>query len=342
MTGSWKSMGRIPLAWMLAGMAALPPAGHAERMAPLRGPSGYQLQSKVPLGGEEGWDYLTLDSLQRRLYVSRDTRVLVVDVDTDKVVGEIRNTNGVHGIAIAPDCSRGYTTNGKDGTSTVFDVKTLKTLGQVKVGKNPDAITYDPLSKRVFVFNGSGESATVIDAATGSVAGTIGLGGVPEFAVADGEGRVYVNVADKNLVAVIDTRKLAVAARFALGGGKKPTGLAIDRKNRRLFSACRDSSTLVVLDADSGKVLASLPIGGGVDAAEFDPATSLAFSSNGDGSITIVREESPAQFTVLENLKTQAGAKTMALDSRSHRIYLAASEQGHAMKEVSLLVFAKK
>jgi len=336
-TGSLGGWIFLILAGLIGSWAGLP----AEAAGPAPGPSGYRLLKKIPLDGEEGWDYLSIDSAGRRLYLSRETRVQVVDLESETVAGDVRGLNGAHGIALIPELSRGYASSGKDGTSMVFDLKTLKPLGQVKTGKNPDAIIYDPASKRVFAMNGGSDSITAIDAATGALAGTVPLGGAPEFAVADGAGRVYVNVEDKNLIAAVDSRKLTVIARWTLGEGRKPTGLAIDRKNRRLFSTCRDSKTLVVLDADTGKILTSLPIGAGVDAADFDPETSLAICSNGDATMTVVREESPTKFTVLENVQTGGGAKTMALDPRTHRVYLAAADTSKGKKDVSLLIFER-
>jgi len=333
---------RLVLLLMLGGLEGAASPSAAAWANPGSGPSGYRLLKKIPIDGEEGWDYLSLDAAGRRLYISRETRVQVVDLVTEAVVGDVRGMNGVHGIAIAPESNRGFVTNGKDGTSIFFDLKSLKPQGQVKTGKNPDAILYDPATKRVFVFNGGSDSATVIDAAAGTVAGTVSLGGAPEFGVADGAGRVYVNLEDKNQIVVIDSRTLAVLGRWGLGGGQKPTGLAIDRKNRRLFSTCRDSKTMVVVDADSGKVLASLPIGSGVDAAEFDPESAFAMCSNGDATMTVVREESPSKFVVLENVQTWGGAKTMALDPRTHRVYLVAADQSKSKKEVFLLIYDKQ
>lgn len=303
------------------------------------GPSGYHLLRKLPLEGEEGWDYLEADSAGKRLYLSRENRVTVVDLETEKVVGEVRGLGGVHGIAIAPEFGRGFSTNGKDGTCVVFDLKSLKPLAHVKTGKGPDAIVFDPASKRAFACNGGGESVTAIDAGTGAVAGTVALGGVPEFAVADGAGKVFVNLEDKNQLVVLDSRKLAVLGRYSLGTGQKPTGLAIDRKNRRLFSTCRDSKTMVILDADTGKIQTSLPIGAGVDAAAFDPDLHLALCSNGDATLTVVREESPTQFTLVENVPTAGGAKTMALDVRTHRVYLLSAAETKGTKEVTLLIY---
>jgi len=340
--GMRKIVEGLGIVLVLGGLLGAPPASAWEWGSPMAGPSGYRLLKKIPLEGEEGWDYLSLDSAGRRLYISRETWVLVFDLNTEAVAGDIRGMNGVHGIAIAPESNRGFTSNGKDGTSTFFDLKTLKPLGQVKTGKNPDAILYDPATKRVFALNGGSESATVIDAATGTVAGTVGLGGTPEFGVADGTGRVFINLEDKNQVVMMDSRKLAVLARWPLGPGQKPTGLAIDRKNRRLFSTCRDSRTMVVLDVDTGKILTSLPIGGGVDAAEFDPETALVICSNGDGTMTVVHEDSPAKFTVLENVQTWGGAKTMALDPKTHRVYLVAADLSKSKKEVFLLIYEKQ
>lgn len=332
---------QISLVPVLAGLLGTRAAGFPEESTPAPGPSGYRLLKKIPLEGEEGWDYLTLDSEGRRLYISRETRVQVFDLEKEATVGDIRGMNGVHGIALAPESGRGFASSGKDGSCVLFDLKTLKPLGQVKTGKNPDAVVHDPATRRVFVMNGGSDSATVIEAATGMVAGTVGLGGAPEFAVADGTGKVYVNLEDKNQIVVIDSRKLVVVARWSLGAGQKPTGLAIDRKNRRLFSTCRDSKTMVVVDADAGKLIASLSIGGGVDGAEFDPDPGLAISSNGDGTMTVVREESPAKFAVQDTVGTWGGAKTMALDPRSHRIYLVAGDQNKSKKEVFLLVYER-
>ena len=291
-------------------------------------PPSYRLLHKIPIGGEGGWDYLTLDGPARRLYVSRGTRVVVLDADTEKPVGEIPGTQGVHGVAIAPESRRGFTSNGRSSTVTVFDTATLAVLSEVKAtGENPDAILYDPASRRVFTFNGRGRNATALDASTGAVAGTIPLGGKPEAGVADGKGRVFVNVEDTNEIAVLDSRGLRVERRWPIAGCNEPTGLALDPATRRLFSVCHNK-TMVVLDADSGRAVATLPIGEGVDAAAFDPATSLAFASNGDGTLTVVREDGPESFRVVENVPTQRGARTMALDEKTHRVFLATAEFG--------------
>jgi DNA-binding beta-propeller fold protein YncE len=289
--------------------------------------SGYHLLKKYPLGGEGGWDYLTLDSAARRLYIARASRVMVFDVEAGKLVGELPDTPGVHGVALAPELGRGFASNGRAGTATIFDLKTLKVLGQVKTGGNPDAIIYDPASRRVFTFNGGTSDATAFQAASGDVAGTIALGGRPEFAVPDGSGKVYVNLEDKNELLALDSRKLTVLKRWPLAPCERPSGLALDRRARRLFVGCANSM-MGIVDAKSGRVVATPPIGRGVDANAFDPETRLAFSSNGEGTLTVVREDSPGKFTVLENVPTQRGARTMALDTRTHNVFLVTADFG--------------
>jgi DNA-binding beta-propeller fold protein YncE len=284
-------------------------------------PSAYQLLKKIPVGGEGGWDYLNIDGPARRFYITRGTRVMVVDLETDKVIGEVANTSGVHGVALATDLGRGFTSNGRDASVTIFDLKTLKEIQRVKVGNGPDAIVFDPASARVFTMNGRGNDSTGIDAATGQVVGTVKLGGRPEFAAADGKGRIYVNLEDKDEVVAFDTKECAEKGRWSIAPGKEPSGLAMDRENRRVFVTCHNKK-MIVLDADSGKVVADLPIGEGTDACIFDPDNRLAFSSNGDGTLTMVHEESPDKFTVVGNVPTERGARTMALDSKTHQVYL--------------------
>ena len=294
------------------------------------GPSGYHVTKTLKLGGDGGWDYLTVDSKARRVYISRGTHVMVVDADTGAVVGDIPNTNGVHGIAIAPDLDKGFISDGRDNTVTIFDVKTLKVLGTAPTGKNPDAIIYDPASKRVFTFNGSSKDATAIDAKTGTVAGTIPLGGKPEFAAADEKGHVFVNIEDTSEIVQFDSNKLAVENRWKIAPGEGPSGLAMDRKNRRLFSVC-SNKLMVVVNADNGQVVTTLPIGAGTDAAAFDPETGFAFSSNGgDGTLTVVHEDSPDKFTVVDNVPTLRRARTMALDAKTHQVYTVTAEFGPA------------
>ena len=290
---------------------------------------GYHLINSYKLGGEGGWDYLTLDSAARRLYISRATHVIVFDVDSGKSVGEIADTPGVHGIALAPALGRGFTSNGREGTVSIFDLKTLKTLNKVKVGDNPDAILYDPASKRVFTFNGKSQDATAIDAEKGTVLGAIKLEGKPEFAVTDEKGGVFVNLEDKSQLLALDPEKLAVKSHWPLAPCEEPSGLAMDRKNRRLFAGC-DNKLMAIVDADSGKVITTLPIGGGVDATAFDDETRLAFASCGEGVLTVVREESPDKFSVAENAKTQERARTLALDPKTHQVYLVTAKFGPA------------
>jgi len=294
------------------------------------GPSGYHVTKTIKLGGDGGWDYLTVDAKARRIYISRGTHVMVVDADSGALVGDIPNTNGVHGIAIAQDLDKGFISDGRDNNVTIFDVKTLKVLGTAPTGKNPDAIIYDPASKRVFAFNGSSKDATAIDAKTGTVAGTIALGGKPEFAVADEKGQVFVNIEDTSEIVQFDSNKLAIVNRWKIAPGEEPSGLAMDRKHRRLFSVC-SNKLMVVVDADSGRVVTTLPIGPGTDAAGFDSETGFAFSSNGgDGTVTVAHEDSPDKFAVVENVPTLRRARTMALDAKTHQIYTVTAEFGAA------------
>jgi YVTN family beta-propeller protein len=289
--------------------------------------SGYHVINQYKLGGEGGWDYLTFDAKARRLYVSHATHVVVVDADTGAVVGDIPDTPGVHGIAVVDEAGKGYVSNGRASTVTVFDLKTLKVLKQIPVGKNPDAIIYDDASKRVFTMNGASSDATAIDVKTDAVAGTVALGGKPEFAVTDERGNVFVNIEDKSAIVEFDSRRLAVVADWPVGPAEEPSGLAFDRKHRRLFSV-GSNRLLAVVNADTGKVLTTVPIGSGVDAAAFDPETGLVFSSNGEGTLTVVHEDSPDKYSVVENVTTRRGARTMALDPKTHRIYLVTAEFG--------------
>src|SRR6202166_802265 len=282
---------------------------------------GYHVVKTYKVGGDGGWDYLTPDAEARRVFISRGTHVMVLDADSGKSVGDIADTPGVHGIALAPELGRGFTSNGREGTVSIFDMKTLATTSKVKVGDNPDAILYDPATKRVFTFNGRSQDSTAIDAASGKVLGTIKLDGKPEFAASDAKGEIFVNIEDKSELTVIDPNKLEVKAKWPLAPCTEPSGLAIDRKNRRLFVGC-DNKMMAVVDADSGKVLATPAIGEGVDATAFDEGTGLAFASCGEGVLTVVREESPSKFSVAENVKTQDGARTLALDEKTHQIFL--------------------
>jgi len=278
------------------------------------------------LGGDGGWDYLTADAGARRIYISRATHVMVVDADSGKSVGDIADTPGVHGIALAPELGRGFVSNGRDGTVSIFDIKTLATSSKVKVGDNPDAILYDPATKRVFTFNGRSQDSTAIDGVSGKVLGTIKLDGKPEFAASDARGEIFVNIEDKNELVAIDPNKLEVKAKWPLAPCESPSGLSIDRKNRRLFVGC--DKMMAVVDADSGKVLATPAIGDGVDATTFDDETGLAFASCGEGVLTVVKEESPDKFSVAENVPTQAGARTLALDAKTHKIFVVTANFG--------------
>jgi len=289
---------------------------------------GYHVVKTYKLGGEGGWDYLTVDANARRLYISRGTHVIVLDVDSGKTVGDIPDTQGVHGIALAPDLGRGFTSNGREGTVTIFDIQSLKPIGEkVKVGENPDAILYDPATKRVFTFNGRSQDASAIDGASGKVLGTIKLDGKPEFAASDAKGTVFVNVEDKSELTVIDPNTLAVKAKWPLAPCTEPSGLAIDRKHRRLFAGC-DNKMMAVVDADSGKVVATPAIGEGVDATAYDEEAGLAFASCGEGVLTVVKQESADKYSVAENAKTERGARTMALDAKAHDVYTVTAQFG--------------
>jgi YVTN family beta-propeller protein len=283
-------------------------------------PTGWKILKEIKIGGEGGWDYLTMDSAARRLYVSHATHVVVVDPDAGKVVGDIPDTPGVHGIALAPELNKGFVSNGRGNNVTIFDMKTLKMISQVATGMNPDDITYEPKSGRVFAFNGRSNSATVIDAKTGMVAATINLDGKPEFAVADDKGHVYDNLEDKGEIVEIDAAKAMITKRYSLKPCEEPSGMAIDIKKRRLFSVC-SNRVMAVSDPDSGKVLASPAIGASSDGVTFDASTGYAISSNGDGTLTIVRENN-GKYEVFDNVATARGARTITIDEKTHNVYL--------------------
>ena len=284
--------------------------------------SPYHVGSKIPLGGDGGWDYVTVDADSRRVYLAHSTEVVVLDADTNAVVGRILGLKGVHGVAIAQEFSRGFISNGQSGSVTVFDTKTLKKVGdELKVEKNPDAIVYDPATGRVFVFNGGSSSATAIDAELAAVVGTVNLQGKPEFAVSDGANAIFVNLEDKSMVARIDTRKLLVEQLFPLAPCQEPSGIAMDRATRRLFVGC-GNNMMAVLSADDGKLITSMPICSGVDATAFDSEAALIFHSCGDGTVTVVHEDSPDKYTAQEPLQTRAGSRTMGIDSKTHKLFL--------------------
>jgi YVTN family beta-propeller protein len=288
---------------------------------------GYSVTKKITIPGEGSWDYLAVDEAARRLYVSHGTQVEVIDVDSESVVANIPKTMGVHGIAVAHDLGRGFTSNGQSSNVTIFDLKTLKPISEVPTGKKPDAIIFDPATSRVFAFNGGSNSATAIDAATGKVAGTVDLGGSPEYAAADGNGFVYDNLEDESLVLKIDARKLKVDQRWPTAPCASPSSMAIDPANRRLFIGCR-SKVMAVMNADTGQVITTVPIGDHVDATAFDAASKLIFNSNGEGTITVIREDSPDKYSVVETVKTLPRAKTMALDPKTHQLFLSTAESG--------------
>ncbi len=326
---------------LLAGLAAAPGAWAAVSYLP---------EKQIPIAGEGGWDYLTVDPAQHRLYVSHATKVVVIDTRTDEIVGEIADTPGVHGVALAPALNRGFTSNGRENKVSVFDPATLATVTKVATGTNPDAILFATATKEVYAFNGRSHSATVIDAAGAKVVATVPLDGKPEFAQEEpASGRIFVNLEDKSEVAVIDAKTRTVTARWPLAPGEEPSGMAIDLAHHRLFVGCANSK-LVVLDTTDGRVVAVLPAGAGIDAAAFDPGRQLAFTSNGrDGTVTIVHEDGPDRFSVVATLPTERSARTMIVDPVTHRLYLVAArfdpaENGARPKivpgTVRVLVFA--
>ncbi len=315
-----------------AAMASAPPAGTpagmAAEAAAAPAASGYHLLKTIPVGGEGGWDYLSFDSSARRLYISRGSKVLVVDPDAGKVVAEIANLSGVHGIALAPDLGRGFISNGRSDLVTVFDLKSDKVITEVRsTGQNPDAILYDPATHRVFAFNGRGANATAIDGASAKVDGTIALGGKPEFAASDRRGSVFVNIEDKNEVVAIDARDLKVAHRWPLAGCDEPSGMSIDAAHQRLIIGC-GNQVAVILDSTNGRQVAKLPIGKGVDANGFDPGAGLGFASCGDGTLTLLKESTPDSWSVAANVATKRGARTMTVDEATHDVYLVTAQFG--------------
>jgi DNA-binding beta-propeller fold protein YncE len=290
----------------------------------------YRVSGRFAVGGEGGWDYLMPDTVNRRLYLSRSSHVMVLDLDSGTVVGDIPNTPGVHGIAVAPELNRGFTSNGRDSSVTIFDLRTFATIGNVKVGgRNPDAIVYDAFSRRVFAMNGGSGSATAIDAATGAVAGIVTFGGKPEFARSDERGTIFANVEDSSQIVAFDARTLAMKGKWALAPCEEPTGLALDRANRRLFAAC-GNGLMAVVNADNGRLITTVPICRGTDGAAFDPASRMAFASCGDGTLSLVHQDSPDTYSAAGAVTTQRGARTITIDERTHRIYLPAAEYGPA------------
>ncbi|HXR19817.1 MAG TPA: hypothetical protein VN757_07785 [Steroidobacteraceae bacterium] len=317
---------RPPLLALISLLGTLGLAALSGMSAPALAADGpYQISGRFALGGEGGWDYLSVDPATHLLYVSRADRVIVVDTTTGRSVGEIADTPGVHGIALAPDLGRGFISCGQANLVKVFDLKSRAVLASIPTGDGPDAILYEPTTQRVVAFNGRGKSASVIDARSNSVVATIPLGGKPEFARADGTGFVYVNIEDTAELAQIDPQAAALAARWPLRQCVQPTGFALDAVHRRGFSTC-GNQVLAITDLDSGRAVASVPIGKGVDGGEFDAATQTFFSANGEGTISVVRELTPEGYAVQQTLNTQRGARTIALDAATHRLYLPTAE----------------
>jgi YVTN family beta-propeller protein len=298
--------------------------------------NGYSLFKKFPVNGAAKWDYLTVDDVNRRLYLSHESEVAVFDVDSGSAAGRIADTPGVHGIAIAPEAGRGFTSNGQVGSVTIFDLKSLAVISQVAVGKKPDAIIYDPATQRVFAMNGGSNSTSAIESATGKVAATVNLGGGPEFGAADGAGNVFVNLEDESETVHLDSRNLVVKDHWPLAPCTRPSSMAIDRASHRLFIGCR-SRVMAVVNSDTGKVIATLPLGDHVDATAFDPETKLIFNSTGEGTVDVFHEDSPDQYSAVERISTHAGSKTMALDFKTHRLFVPAANSG----QFEILVFAK-
>jgi streptogramin lyase len=282
--------------------------------------STYHIARDITLGGDGRWDYVVVDTAGHRLFIARQTRVMVVEPGSGRLLGEIPGLDGAHGVALAYSSGHGFATSGRDSSVTMFDLKTLKVLKRTKAADDADAVLYDPVSKRVFTFNGDAQTSTALDPATGAVIGSIPLGGKPEFGVTDNKGKLYVNIEDKGEVVEIDPVALTVTRRWSITPCEEPTGLAMDRMQHLLFSVCH-SRVMTISDVAGGRRIGEVPIGDGVDGAAFDPSTSLAFASNGDGTLTVVHEDSPTTFHVVSTVRTRRGARTMALDERTHRVY---------------------
>jgi DNA-binding beta-propeller fold protein YncE len=315
--------GLLGAASLAAATAMRPPPAAS---VPAATPPHYGFIKEIRLAGDGGWDYLSIDPTARRLYVAHDDHIDVVDIDHDTVVGSIAGTPGVHDIAIAHDLGRGFASDGQASQASIVDLNSLATIARVETAAGPDAIVYEPSRKEVYTFNGRDHSATVFDAQSGNVVATIALPGRPEFAVADpAAGRIYDNIEDKNLIVAIDVRSHAIVDQWPIAPGEGPTGLDIDTAHHRLFVGCHNQRMLM-LDAGNGRVIALVPIGMGVDANVFDSGTQLAFSANGEGTVTIAHEDSPEKLSVVQTLQTQTGARTIALDPSTHNIYLATAD----------------
>jgi YVTN family beta-propeller protein len=291
----------------------------------------YSLEQTFKLNGSGGWDYLALNPVNSNLYVSHSGRVNIINRNTGDSTGVITNTEGVHGIAFAPKYGKGFTSNGKINSLFVFDLKTNNVLGGIATGQNPDAIMYDPFSDRIYVCNGRSRDLTIINPANNEVVKTLPLGGKPETAVSDEAGNIYINIEDKHEIAVVSTKTLEVTKRWKTGNGKEPSGLAIDIKNKRLFAGC-GNKLLVVLNAETGNVVKELPIGDGCDGVAFDNVSKTIFSSNGEGTLTVIKEKSANEFVVVQNAVTQKGARTLAVDEKTHKVYLPTADYSETVK----------
>jgi DNA-binding beta-propeller fold protein YncE len=291
--------------------------------------ASYHVARDLKLGGDGRWDYVTVDSVGHRLFIARQIRVMVVDPESGELLGEIPGLNGAHGVALVYSTGHGFATSGRDSSVTMFDLQTLRVLRRTKAADDADAVLYDPASRRVFTFNGDAHSASAIDPVSGRLVGSVPLGGKPEFGVTTGQGRLYVNLEDKAEIAEIDPTEMRVRRRWSLAPCEEPTGLAIDRVHHLLFSGCHNR-IMAISDAAAGKLVAQVPIGSGVDAGAFDGSLQLAFASNGDGTLTVVHEDSPTSFRVVATVPTRPGARTMALDERTHRIYTVTAAFGPA------------
>ncbi len=319
---------KIPTVIQIALVLAAAAAAVAAAAKP---PANYKVVKTWKLGGEGGWDYLTADSDGHRLFIARATRVMVIDTTSGKSIGEIPDTPGVHGIALAPEFGRGFTSNGREDMVSAFDLKSLALQKKIKVGERPDAILYDPFSKRVFTFNAKSQDTTAVDAAKGEVAGTLALGGKPEYAATDAKGTIFVNIEDKSELVAFDPQKLVVKSRWKLTGCEEPTGLALDTKNRRLFAGCGNKK-MAIVDADSGKVLATPDIGDGCDGTAFDPGRGYAFATAHDGTLTVIHEDAPDKFSVAQTVTTQKGARTITLDPKTHQVFTVTADVGPERK----------
>lgn len=298
--------------------------------------SGYHLLKKIPIPGNGSWDYVSVDAVNRRVYVSHGNQIEVLDADSDALVGRIpaprtepsnkSRSQGIHGAALAPQLGRGFTSNGRAGSMTIFDLKTLKILGETKVGAGPDGILYDPFTRRAFTFSHHTKAATAVDGLTGKVVGSIALGGEPEAAKSDGRGHAFVNIEDKNQVLKLDVRNLKVLARWKTDPCHEPASMAIDPSTDRIFVGCRNK-LLAVFNTGNGHILTTLPIGAGTDSAAYDPETHLIFTSNGEGTITVIQQHSANNYSVLDTVKTEPGARTMGLDSKTHRLFLSLADR---------------